>query len=1672
MKRWKRNVARTLAMFLAAVMVLSGSGMTAFAEEIGNAVAEVAEESTEESATETAKVSEEASEEVSEEMSEPEMAVEDVVDTTATIEYSGDWGESVHWTLDSDGVLTITQDEGVEYEYFEFSYMSPWEGKTGQTRIKKVIWGANCFMLKDGEVLNAFRFPSFVEEIQILDCVDTAPITNMEGLFADLSVKTLDISKIDTSNVKSMKDMFSACQKLEEIKFGEFETCNVTDMSGMFARCASLETLDFSCIETEKVTDMNRMFAGCSSLKNVNLENFDTHNVTDMSAMFSGCSSIELLDLSSFDTSNVKSYESMFWSCIELKEVDIENFNTQSSEMRDFTSMFDSCIKLEEIDISRFKFNINQPVKLENMFRGCSSVRELNLSVFEGVCIESMRCMFADCKSLTSLDVQYLNTSHVTSLEQVFYGCSKLKELDVSNFDTKNVTSLFGLFDGCESLKNIDVSGFDTSLVTNMNAMFSGCSGLENINLKNLDTSSVKDYGNMFAYCTSLQCLDLSSFDMALADSVSYFISNTPALLQIESPTNLNAYVALSGTWIRLDDNSRIYCIPQKLTKSITIAVKQNSVTKISLNVEKMKLESGQSNKLIATIEPADATDKSVEWTSSAADIASVDSNGLVTAHKVGEATITAKALGGKDLKATCKVTVAQMATGLAVKFNKYVNADGEYVFALNDSVAPTITWDNGDPWPEVIYSVSNDTAAIEDGKLVAKKSGTGTLTATAKNGDVTGPSASVNYRVYAEKVSGIKLNADKVILDAQSRNAFLLEATIDNADVAYADVEFSVDKPESIMFINPGENKALVVLKDTNPITATVTATATDGSGKSATCTIVSGTCVNSITVSAPLETGADGAYLLGEGKSAKLTAGILPANATVKTVTWTSSDATVAKVDANGTVTAVKPGIAFITATTTDGSEVNGTAVINVTRPASAVKLELVDNESGKVGLYYPEAGSEFEVKAVLTGTDGKTDNVIQEVNYTVSGKGAKGVTYLGNGKFVATAPGVVTVTATAKDGSKVKASMQITIEQHVYAFDVQTPKNIGKYDDPRGENWIVYLGAKDVTITPSVTYNEGIKEYAPAKAYQNYVFEFEQTEKGTLTKDKKGTGIFISKDTAPGVYGVEIKNEDSGIGKHIYVAVIPADVTFIRTVTIDLPKTVAPTEDAFQPIAEGSKVKLTGVLNGGESTKGCTLTWSVEGEAGNAGTAAVSKAGVLDLSKAKAGDNYKVILNVSKGGRELGGVRYITVTKKSDASAMKLVLAENENEALPSSFNVQYVNNGKVFKVAEQIGAANLYSVTGGKKGVLTIEEAEGGYIVLAEGTGSAKLTITALDGSNAKKAITIKVVPAGNPVSKLITGSKTYSVEPNMPIAIPYSIATKNGKVASDARVEWTSSNAGILQVSAGTVADAKGSCITTEEKGYLTLIAGTGMTGKVTLTGKALDGSKKTVKVTVNVVNSGKKEVTYKMSLQTPAKTPNGGVPSLTLVTYGKSVKLTANVFPNKAKNKTISYTIVGVDANGQQTLSEAELKAKGVTVKNGVVAASKKSSYTGYVKVTATLDYMTYVMGEATPITAQRKLYVQPGVTKVEITGADGKVMKTATVEAGTNLVLKAQVTGAGTLTYSNVSWSVSDSKIASVDANGLVTIKADAKKGKKVKVTATALDGSKKKAVVTITVK
>lgn len=79
-------------------------------------------------------------------------------------------------------------------------------------------------------------------------------------------------------------------------------------------------------------------------------------------------------------------------------------------------------------------------------------------------------------------------------------------------------------------------------------------------------------------------------------------------------------------------------------------------ITSVKLNCSTLTLEAGKTGKLSATVLPASATDKSITWSSSKTDVASVSLNGTVTAIKAGTAVITATATNGKS--ASCTVTV------------------------------------------------------------------------------------------------------------------------------------------------------------------------------------------------------------------------------------------------------------------------------------------------------------------------------------------------------------------------------------------------------------------------------------------------------------------------------------------------------------------------------------------------------------------------------------------------------------------------------------------------------------------------------------------------------------------------------------------------------------------------------------------------------------------------------------------------------------------------------------------------------------------------------------------------------------------------------------------------------------------------------------------------------
>lgn len=126
---------------------------------------------------------------------------------------------------------------------------------------------------------------------------------------------TLDVTKVivrDSMKPHSMADWFTNFGNLESVDLGKLDTSEVADMSSMFQGCSKLKSLDLRAFDTARVKNFNRMFEWCRELKSVNLGSFQTASATDMAYMFEGCNELESLDLSRFDTRKVLDATSMF----------------------------------------------------------------------------------------------------------------------------------------------------------------------------------------------------------------------------------------------------------------------------------------------------------------------------------------------------------------------------------------------------------------------------------------------------------------------------------------------------------------------------------------------------------------------------------------------------------------------------------------------------------------------------------------------------------------------------------------------------------------------------------------------------------------------------------------------------------------------------------------------------------------------------------------------------------------------------------------------------------------------------------------------------------------------------------------------------------------------------------------------------------------------------------------------------------------------------------------------------------------------------------------------------------------------------------------------------------------------------------------------------------------
>ena len=156
-------------------------------------------------------------------------------------------------------------------------------------------------------------------------------------------------------------------------------------------------------------------------------------------------------------------------------------------------------------------------------------------------------------------------------------------------------------------------------------------------------------------------------------------------------------------------------------------------VKSITFDKTTYELEEGDTMKLAVTVSPEDATDKTISWKSSNETIATVN-DGVVTAIKPCNATITATSHCTPAVTATCKIVVTKKyvsVTGIALDKTKAEMAECETLkltatISPDDATDKTITWTSSN---ESVATVKNGTVtAVKEGKAII----------TAKAGEMT----------------------------------------------------------------------------------------------------------------------------------------------------------------------------------------------------------------------------------------------------------------------------------------------------------------------------------------------------------------------------------------------------------------------------------------------------------------------------------------------------------------------------------------------------------------------------------------------------------------------------------------------------------------------------------------------------------------------------------------------------------------------------------------------------------------------------------------------------------------------------------------------------------------------------------------------------------------------
>ena len=309
---------------------------------------------------------------------------------------------------------------------------------------------------------------------------------------------------------------------------------------------------------------------------------------------------------------------------------------------------------------------------------------------------------------------------------------------------------------------------------------------------------------------------------------VSWYVPNAEVTLPEMELTYKNGY-----DWVVSDQKIAAKDFPMEIGKAYAVSgswdgtkvtigeVTTIEPTAIKLDQDKVTLGVGETATLKATIEPEEATNKNVTWSSSDDTTVTVE-DGVVTGKKVGTAIITAETSNG--LKATAEVIVKEIAV------TKVTLSETTATMTIGGELELTATIEPKNATDQRLTWSSSDTGVAtvdSNGKVTAKAAGTATITATAASGIT----AACEITVSDEVIEVTAVTLDKTEATIKVGKSLQLTATIEPSGATDQRLEWtSTDSDIAIVTdgrvtgVAPGE--VIITVKTTNGKTATCTIT------------------------------------------------------------------------------------------------------------------------------------------------------------------------------------------------------------------------------------------------------------------------------------------------------------------------------------------------------------------------------------------------------------------------------------------------------------------------------------------------------------------------------------------------------------------------------------------------------------------------------------------------------------------------------------------------------------------------------------------------------------------------------------------------------------------------------------------------------------------------------